>query len=737
MAKTKTAKRKKDIKSKLMAAICMLLVSTIMMVSSTYAWFTLSTAPEVTGITTAVGANGNLEMALMPATANTLGAGSNYGITSGVNDGATTNTAAQKNVTWGNLVDVSDTATYGLDKITLFPSRLNPSTGEYYNPTQLNTTTFLATPKYGADGRISELVKATVTGVYDGSAFQKSDNWGVRAVGTASGMTERELAYRNALAAGNTAKAQAANEAKAALDRNGSALANIAIKHGIASATESYNKDDVQALRAMIDGLKRSMKQLDKAYMQYIVAYAASTAVSNELAWNAINGKAQAADATLAGLIEFAGQQSVNISGTDLNTPITAYQATVGKVNTAETKLAELETTLSSNPEATFTWTQISEVVTPLANPSEMTINGYKASEVKAHISDIVSSVTAQGGLTVKIATGGGVFADVADHCGDFSASVVIEEVEYNGIVLNNMKARMETASTLSPTSDNYLIKIHKAIALLGAPTGENTNKPITDMYGFIVDLAFRTNAAESKLLLQSEAADRIYANNTNEQTMGHGTSMTFQATTTDFSDEQVKSLMDAIRIVFFDPTTGNVIALGKLDVAHATSGTDGITAKIVLYTVTEGVTYAPAEGTGADYVEQVDYVELQPGETGNYISDGADGYREIQNAETGTHKKVVTYSAAPGGAGTGTHKQVPAGTIVLTGSNEIMPLTQNTAHALSILVYLDGDVVGNDDVAATAATSMTGKLNLQFASSATLVPMEYADLHIKGSETP
>ena len=74
MANKKTySKRQKDMKSKLMAAVCMLLVSSIMMVSSTYAWFTLSTAPEVTGITTQVGANGNLEMALLPSDAITLG----------------------------------------------------------------------------------------------------------------------------------------------------------------------------------------------------------------------------------------------------------------------------------------------------------------------------------------------------------------------------------------------------------------------------------------------------------------------------------------------------------------------------------------------------------------------------------------------------------------------------------------------------------------------------------------
>ena len=54
------------IRSKLTAAVAMLLVSLILLVSSTYAWFTLSTAPEVKNITTTVAGNGSLEIALMP-----------------------------------------------------------------------------------------------------------------------------------------------------------------------------------------------------------------------------------------------------------------------------------------------------------------------------------------------------------------------------------------------------------------------------------------------------------------------------------------------------------------------------------------------------------------------------------------------------------------------------------------------------------------------------------------------
>ena len=60
----KVDRRERDIKKKLSAAIIMLLLSCIMVVTSTFAWFTLSTAPEVTGISTTIGGNGNLEIAL-------------------------------------------------------------------------------------------------------------------------------------------------------------------------------------------------------------------------------------------------------------------------------------------------------------------------------------------------------------------------------------------------------------------------------------------------------------------------------------------------------------------------------------------------------------------------------------------------------------------------------------------------------------------------------------------------
>ena len=100
------------VKKKLVGAVCMLLVASIMMVSSTYAWFTLSTAPEITGISTSVGANGNLEMALL--TSGTTDDTNTYKnldkITSAVGDSG--KAVTEKNLTWGNLVDLKD-ASYG------------------------------------------------------------------------------------------------------------------------------------------------------------------------------------------------------------------------------------------------------------------------------------------------------------------------------------------------------------------------------------------------------------------------------------------------------------------------------------------------------------------------------------------------------------------------------------------------------------------------------------------------
>lgn len=753
MEKSKKFRMPAGIRNKLTAAVAMLLVSSIMMVSSTYAWFTLSTAPEVKGISTAVGANGNLEMALLPVDGLDKGTAQQFGITTGTGDSVLPDN--ERNVTWGNLVDVSNNTFYGMDQITLYPSQLNlkdANKDTAGNPISLPSGAILATPSYGADGRIAGMSENAQTGIFESiegttAFFPSTGKYGVRAVGTASGLSARELAFRNARAAGNDARALAANKAASSLSARGNSLAGIAVTLA-AGGEGSYTEEDLQAIGNIISDLTVEdgvLDQIEISYMQYLVALAASTAGgTDDSAWSTIKSAVEAEGATLDSVIAKINELGADIPS-ELQNGITAYKETVQAVTEAENLHGEL-----AAKAAPYTWAQISPILEKLADPNKMLVNNKTVDSIKADKQPLIDDIMGGKGITVSIATGGGVYADVADQCGDYKASIRIEGVEFQGIEIKT-NATMNTQSTQTPA---HIIGMAAAVEALGVPSTTTEALPMTDIFGYIIDLAFRTNAADSNLLLQPDAVDRIYTGSTGaeikdnegnvESTMGHGASMTFQSTNATFSENQVKNLMKAIRIVFFDPTNLDVLATAKLDVDNAQSTTDGVTAKMYLYKLTEAgsIDYKKAE-----YADGGTFYKL----TYEYTALSADDAAAAAAANTPLYDAdggVLTYDAGATGVTyyTRTEKYVEDDTasadteydlyIQVTNSgeqkitdNKIMALTQNQATALSVLVYLDGNYVTNADVAATGSTSMKGTMSLQFASSATLTPMEYTPL--------
>ena len=176
MAKTKRkVAMPSGIRSKLTAAVAMLLVSLILLVSSTYAWFTLSTAPEVKNITTTVAGNGSLEIALMPQDG-LLGSIKN-GLSSTVGGGTVDIVTA--NTTWGNLVDLSDLS-YGLGMINLNPAALDINEdGAFKDPTKP-----IAVPVFGGDGRIEKTASDDIALRALDTTSQQFTNtvYGVRAI---------------------------------------------------------------------------------------------------------------------------------------------------------------------------------------------------------------------------------------------------------------------------------------------------------------------------------------------------------------------------------------------------------------------------------------------------------------------------------------------------------------------------------------------------------------------------
>ena len=665
---TKMSRRQRDIKSKLMASIAMLLVSSIMMVSTTYAWFTLSTAPEVTGISTSVGANGNLEMALLPVDAEIQQIGKEYGITTGTSDSMSKQAANLANVTWGNLVDLREF--YGLERIVLQPAALNGTEtadgSTVYSHIQSNP---LAFPKYGSDGRISELNASTTTGVYAADEDGRMNFWentmferegqtllvespsGVRAIGTVSGMTSRESDRRAAITEANSKASNTITTATNLLNTYGSDLAGIAVKYATDKETAKFTTADVQKLIAIVNGLDSALDNIEAAYRYYIYAYEVATNADYANVKDSILGT----NGVTAQSFDALKPNYTNTPIASMFTYIDALQVSQSKVDTAigndgtdDNPKTGLNLVLDDTD---ITWGDIAGPMAYIADKDKMLLNG---DAISGNLNPL--ALIGAGGITLTMPSGSGIIADIADHCGEFSKQVTVP------VTYGNASGDLPVLMEARPGNNTlYLTKAKNManVQIQGDGAADAEVLPISEYYGYIIDLAFRTNADTSYLKLQTEAADRIYDGSNNESTMGGGSTWTFTSQAADFTAEEMISLMKHLRVIFFNPDKNN---------------------EIIAYGVVNQAPEAKATVVGSINLASSPVVH-----------------------EDGTYHPIA--------------------------DNKLIDLTKNTIQRISVLVYLDGTSLRNADVAVGAAQSMMGALNLQFASSADLTPMDYTDL--------
>lgn len=657
------------VKKKLMGAICMLLVASIMMVSSTYAWFTLSTAPEITGISTSVGANGNLEMALLNKA--TYAELSQIESTVGSSKDAANMSAKKANVTWGNLVDLSEG--YGLDQIKLMPARLSVTGSEAGGGYTINTTgAEILVAEYGTDGRVTALSNATVSGILhtkgeedsaadkeSATGFYVNDGKGVRALGTASGMSQQQLAYRNAQGYVATYTAQAKNFAQQSLVLYGSDLANVALKHVNNTKDEAtdnaaeYTLADVTAVNNMIDMLANAQTALQKALMYSVLGEAASK-TGSETAYEAVQNAIAAEGASINSVKAAA-------TGVTLNPAFTTAETTFNTISIPD----KIDTT----GKTTFAWDDISTAVSGLADTSKMNLNGQAIAGNDDLLGNVVNEVLGGKGLTVTAEDGSGVYVTIAKLTGNYSAKISIEKVSFGGFTATNVTATMATNTATTPAELQAELA---AIVAMGAPEqAEGAEKAITDTYAYAIDMAFRTNAGNNaKLMLQTEAAQRIYDGSDVQDTQGGGSNFTFTAP--GLTSNAAKSLAENV-VVVFASKEGKILGVAGLNTANWPAATEAGEYKVNL--VMKSVLWESDDCT-----------------------------------------LKVTGNAT---------------------DNTITTLTQNEAMALTAYVYLNGDSVDNGDVAANAAASMIGTLNLQFSTDQKLVPMDYTPLKQAGGSNP
>ena len=139
----------KSLKTKLILSIAMMLVAAIMTTGVSFAWFTISTNPEIANISTSVAANGNLEIALRSTATATS-----------VDDSAVGDSG--KNIKWGNLIDLTKFSFESLK-----PVSVTSGNGSFGSGSGCPT---VSAPEFGFDGRITE-VKALTTTVQSGNGI--------------------------------------------------------------------------------------------------------------------------------------------------------------------------------------------------------------------------------------------------------------------------------------------------------------------------------------------------------------------------------------------------------------------------------------------------------------------------------------------------------------------------------------------------------------------------------------
>lgn len=625
-------KEQRRLKEKLVSATAMLLVATILMVTTSYAWFVLSTAPEVTGIDTQVGSNGSLEIALLNTETRT-----NMSL---IRSGAMGDSLAENNLAannaWGNLIDLGYSG-YGLGEILLMPTRLSTA-GNAENGYTVDMSKPLQIPTYGYDGRVVGLTDNTLSAVYQNGEFSYVtgvQDYGVRAIGTSEYVTVQESALNSAKGNIPVYTKSAGTNAQSALSNNGEAIFSIMLNH-MSGDAESYTNEDRDALKSLLNALDTSVYQIDAAMRQGLVAYAAS-ALDDEDTFSAVKTQILDTGNSLSSLLN--SVSSVGSVPAEFTNWVNALAEIQNNLNAAVNRCNAMTS-------GSYTWEEIRGVLNYIMDVDHVYIEDKLFANVDQ--AAIINKVMNKEEITMTLAPGSGIFADIADFAGNYSQSIT---------VMSMASMLIETVSTENPAYLNALASVVNELEAAGGGVA-NVQVPLSTTYGYALDLAFRCNVENPDLVLQTKGVQRVYSDSESTSTQGGGSYMEFNSSDASLSMEQKLQLMDAIRVGFVD-AQGNLLGVAKLNISN--------------YVVEDGMINAPL------YLYHYSFSE----EDGSMII----GDRRMTD-------NLITDN-----------------------------MQQNVAMALTVVVWLDGDLVDNSMVSATEAASLSGVLNLQFATSAELVP--------------
>ncbi len=659
------------LKERLAAVALLLVVSTVMMISATFAWITLSRAPEVTGINTTISGNGNLEIALSDKDGLAPDEFDvDESLTKGVN-------VTLSNLEWGNLINLSDPS-YGIDNLAL-------------RPAQLNTANLLGSPLWGAvyaeDGRITALDSNYAYAMFNGTEFKTSNEYGVRAIAsyTATISDSTQAKYKEMRDAVQAASS-VVNQKYADVIKNFDSLGTMISKY----AQDKLDKSNPGTNLApyLVDVLK-VYNALDATMAAQKDAY---VALANfQLYMHANNTGGTYTPVTWADLeASHANYNTTSADAVSKNGAISLVNLStfIEDLNLLETDISYLEKYRDEyqNNSTAYYWASggdakynINNMISRLIDYSNMTIDLNDDGTEKKVSSLGASDATALLGANNKERKAyvyNGILRRVEDN-------IIGPSYRLNGnaqctirvtyVLTITVKGKAYTKASGPSTFESSFEKA-KGTDLVAA------DQVAEDTYGMAVDLWVRTNAESTCLTLEGataadengniiryDGANRIWGRvpstdtiyTTESTSQGGGSCYIYYA---DTPEDMARSLdlLDSMKVAFVSQG-GSLLATAEMDTVNYCAVNGRVTVPLVLDTNTK-TTYT---------------------------------YTDSMNQEV-VGKAITT-------------------------------LTYDAAERITAIIYLDGTRLTNDNV--LAASEIQGQLNIQFGSSKDLQTIGSNDL--------
>lgn len=735
-----------ELRERVIAVALLLAMSVSMLASASFAWITLSAAPEVSGMQTTVAANGNLEIALAQGSISQPAVAPGESMV-GDSSASTDQTIVGANVTWGNLVNVSD-PTYGLSNIALRPALLSD-----YNLTEypLNGAT------YGGDGRVVTTNDRYVYASYlqvgstDKYAFFAGDdvNYGVRAISS--------VAYENVV--GNVRIDNYRETTKRLYDDAQSYYGQIVSDTpNSVNTLAAPNVTCISALEGLVTvfaqdklnemglGNGEGTKTSCSPYLWYLYQMMLLLEEALEKEGKAIlemaNWQAYAAtdrENTFTSIDFLTSKTTAQLA--DMGVKITTLESYKKSLNTLRQCITEMQPMAEKcknpdAPEQTYYWEDIASIVGKLVQIDTATINGYKLSALGASnaLDAIKSSEKAPAPVVVK----DGLLTDIekrmvsANYRTQANVKVTVKAKVIITIPMDVYGIVYTGASKPSVYTPDYTKDMAYSESLQPGSKGTPVAK---DTYGLALDLWVRTNYPNTILTLEGSVK---YEEVRDTITVGGNTYDLYTITTGEEGAETEVALYQANGTWYYANTQTEVAAADL----EGKTPEEKFTKVIVGYEGENRVWEDWRDLLESGYIEQ-DATTQGAGSCFVFYADTPTEQAKIKEMLQafnvafinqagkllGTAKLNVANAYANQGKVT-VPLEVDSGVQYTDGEENrfgITRLVQNTPTLVTAIIYLNGSDLRNENVLANG--ELQGQLNIQFGTDTTLIAPDNEEL--------